>query len=237
MSRNYFVRMHEIESGPIKDRRSKGYEIALVRQLAFFLTVDEEALQAMSELFLGSGTGTAVQVDRERAFQSGRPDLVIQLDTGCLLVLEAKLGASLSKEQLQRYLAIGDHGSEVRVALVSDRRQVVAPDVLANRSYCRPLQSVGDHFRWQHVHGILKPGSTRSLGLPEVRRQFAEYLSALGLGSAAFSAGWSDLFGDREDAICKRAQRTFGAILDGLATTSLAHLGRLHDNSHKARRF
>ena len=156
MPYNLFIEHHE-KIQPRKIRSSyrngaigTGWEDDFTNILSFYLNSDHNALKNLCHLILGKDYAKPISIETQHSTNQGRPDIVIALVSGSLLVIECKVDAALQPDQLQRYLKIESKFSmPTYVALFSKRQLNIHSDVLQNRNYKRP-ENAG-HFSWTNL--------------------------------------------------------------------------------------
>jgi hypothetical protein len=171
---NLFIELHEALYGTTERRFGSGWENLFTEQLAFFLSADLAAANALAHLFLGACDTRVTSVSTQHALSQGTPDLRMEFADGSYLYVEHKLDARLGDQQLERYLQAG------KVALVSHCNQVIRDKVLKCRDYLRPVDR--DYFRWVDVYDALRIMPTVDEGFGALREHFRGYMRALGLG-------------------------------------------------------
>lgn len=209
---NLFVSFHEARHRQGFDRIGTGWEDTLTEQFAFMLSVDDGCRDAVVRLLMGEAFEPAVGVEAQLAVGGDCPDLAIRLASGRLLLVEHKVGASLGREQLERYLRIRSPDGQLSlVALVSRGDVKVPPRVLANERYLHPEGRA--HWFWQDVFRAI-PLPESSLGIDHLRRSFRDYLELLGLSPSRLTDEWKLLLSSEMSAV--PVQSDFGRRLAGV---------------------
>ena len=184
----------------------------LTENIAFFLRADPLSLRIVTRNLLGVKAEPAVAVHTQYPANGDRPDLVFELQSGRLLIVENKVDASLGDRQLERYLEIrSESGLESYLALMSRRHIPVAKGVLDSPRYLRPPKR--NHWFWQDLYGWI-PKPRGRLGIHHVRRCFLDYLELLRLRPTALSGSWEKLYDYDESA--REVREAFGHKLAGV---------------------
>lgn len=226
--RNLFIQLHECRVGDEEDRFGLGWEDLFTEQLAFYLSCDRAAANALARTLLEDDAVEVEDVELQPSTADGTPDLALVLRDAKTLFLEHKVEASLQPRQLSRYLS---HGT---VALVSRRSLTVPEAALEHEDYVCPPRR--EHWAWEDVF--------RALPLPEdppptngaLREAFRSYMRELCLAPSDLSRKWRRLFEDQTKEENRRIQREFGRRLDGLKRVLRNTYGlRVQNVSHKGK--
>jgi len=230
---NQFTAYHSAVHGTDQRTFGSGWERTFTQQLAFFLACDPDAATAVARGLLGSFEADVkvVSVESQYVAKEGRPDIVLFLGTGNVLLIEAKIDASLGIEQAERYLKIRIEGAEnIYLALVGRANFAVPTSVVKHPRYCKCER--GDHFLWREVYDML-PVAGQEDGAKLLRDMFRSYMRAVGLAPLRLGE-WNRLFEDREDVANRAVQRAFGDQLRGVRQAMAKHGLAVSGASHKS---
>jgi len=221
MPYNLFIEHHE----KIQSRKNRtggsiagigtGWEDDFTNILSFYLSSDPKALENFCRLILNSDYEKPISIETQHFTDKGRPDVVITLESGALLIIECKVDASLQTEQLQRYLKTKSKGSNRNyVALFSKRLLDIPGSVMLNSHYKRPEKA--PHFFWTDFYNAMLKPQSGSVGTETLRGFFLDYLGAIGFAPTSLDENWSKLFEDRTVDENQRVRKEFGRKLSPL---------------------
>jgi len=218
MEYNLFIEHHEkIQPRKMRASRQKGaigtgWEDDFTNILSFYLNSDRKALENLCQLILGKDYAKPMSIETQYITKYGRPDIVITLASGSLLIIECKVDATLQPEQLQRYLKIESKPSaQTYVALFSKRLIEIPENVLEDHRYKRPETSA--HYFWTDLYGAIPRPSAYNPGTEMIRSFFLDYFGAIGFAPSSLDHHWSNLFEDRTIDQNRRVQKEFGRKL------------------------
>ena len=145
----------------------------LTECLAGWLDIDDAGREAYCALVLrpyaaavGWASPRIADIDTQRSFSSGRPDLTLMLTDGHVVAVEHKVDAietlGFASEdgeplgQLRRYL---DDPAIAAVAFVRSTLKPPADEVLGSSKYIQPADR--QHFLWRDFYPLLEASSSR----------------------------------------------------------------------------
>jgi len=215
MPYNLFIE-HHIKLQSLKKKKGNqgegigsGWEDDFTNILSFYLSSDEEALNAFCRLALGGDFKKPIEIETQESTAEGRPDIIIRLESGSLLVVECKIDALLQPMQLERYLAIGQYPKQKTFVTLFSKRWIDVPKaVLEIRNFKRPPQL--PHFFWTDLYRAIPKPRSDSYGVDLLRSLFLDYMELLGLSPSSLNENWSKLFEDRTIEENQKVQKEFG---------------------------
>ena len=239
MPYNLFIEHHEkIQPRKIRNGRGKtgvgtGWEDDFTNILSFYMSSDHEALESFCRLILNRDFEKPVSIETQQITDQGRPDIVITLESGSILIIECKVDACLQPDQLQRYLKINSNPeNKTYVALFSKRLLEIPGSVLEEPRYKRPDKA--PHYFWTNLYNVLPRPNVDCIGPEMMRSFFLDYMGAIGFAPSSLDRNWSKLFEDRTIDENQKVQKEFGRRLILLRTwlkdrnfkvTSVSHSG------------
>ena len=239
MPYNLFIEHHEkIQPRKIRNGRGKtgvgtGWEDDFTNILSFYMSSDHEALENFCRLILNHEFEKPIAIETQQITSQGRPDIVITLESGSILIIECKVDACLQPDQLQRYLKINSNPeNKTYVALFSKRLLEIPGSVLREPRYKRPDKA--HHYFWTNLYNVLPRPNGDCIGPELMRSFFLDYMGAIGFAPSSLDQNWSKLFEDRTIDENQKVQKEFGRRLSLLRTwlkerdfkvTSVSHSG------------
>jgi hypothetical protein len=181
------------------------------------MSTDNEALESFCRLILNQDFEKPVSIETQQITDQGRPDIVITLESGSILIIECKVDACLQPDQLQRYLNINSNPeNKTYVALFSKRLLEIPGSVLEEPRYKRPDKA--HHYFWTNLYNVLPRPNGDCIGPEMMRSLFLDYMGAIGFAPSSLDKNWSKLYEDRTIDENQKVQKEFGRKLTLLRT-------------------
>lgn len=239
MQYNLFIEHHaqsqpqSIEGDIKKGGVGTGWEDLFTNMLSFYFRCDFHGLDAFCRLILNKDFEKPVAIETQKKYNQGKPDIIITLQSGALLIIECKVDALLQPNQLQRYLTIkSPSGQNSFVALISKHSIAVSKAVQRNPGYKYPPNR--PHFFWTDLFKALPKPKLDNSGSEVFRSLFSDYMELIGFAPSSLGKHWPKLYEDRTIEENQRVQKEFGRKLSALRSwlktqdfnvTAVAHKG------------